>query len=356
MGAAAVALTWLLGLAGVAPGPARAQQASAQDRPAWAPAELRAALPGLAGEGPAAVAPEVAAYFAYYGLDVAGVEHRFGTFPSGPFTLAAHLFTPARPRATVLLLHGYFDHTGTHARAIHHLLGQDFAVAAFDLPGHGLSSGARADIGHFSDYLSAFADFRRLCRALMPPPYHAVAHSTGAAIVSTTLLADPGVALERVVLVAPLVRSAYWRLSLLGTSLLAPFFDQLPRVFRDNSSDPAFTAFTRRDPLQPRHTTVDWIQAVAAWEKSVDRFAPNPKPIVIIQGDEDDIIDWDYNLAFLQGKFPNARIDVIPGARHQLLDESPALRERVLALIDDALGAPASRPTAGRAATESVAP
>ncbi len=335
--AALLLCAWLIGALSALHRPALAEQAETRPWPAWNPAQVREALPPLSASRQTPPSAAVTAYFKYYGLDIAGFDHRFGTFQSGPFTLAAHLFTPARPRGTVLLLHGYLDHSGTHTKAIRHLLEQGFAVAAYDLPGHGLSSGTRADIRDFSDYSTAFVDFLRLCRESMPPPYHVVAHSTGAAIVSSALLANPDIALDQVVLLAPLVRSAFWHLSTVAAAVFDPFIDEIPRVFRNNSSDPTFIDFTRRDPLQPNRTTIDWLQAIAAWNKRVKTYPPSPKAIVIIQGDEDSIIDWDYNLAFLKEKFPNARVEMIATGQHQLLDESPALRRHVLDLIDAAL-------------------
>ncbi len=80
-------------------------------------------------------------YFNAYDLLCDNCEHLFGTFTSGDHTLAGHIFIPAEPRATVLLMHGYFDHTGTLSQTIHHLIARGYQVAAYDMPGHGLSSG-----------------------------------------------------------------------------------------------------------------------------------------------------------------------------------------------------------------------
>ncbi|MDH3414192.1 MAG: alpha/beta hydrolase, partial [Gammaproteobacteria bacterium] len=180
---------------------------------------LRDSLPPLDFENPARASPDAAAYLDYYGLNVPGVKHAFGTFRSGSHVLAAHAFRPAEARATVIVVHGYFDHSGTLSFAIRHLLEQGFAVAAFDLPGHGLSSGPRADIEDFQEYATAFGDLLSLCRAHMPPPCHVVAHSTGAAAVITRLLMRGDDGLGKVVLVAPLIRSAHWDVSTLAARL-----------------------------------------------------------------------------------------------------------------------------------------
>lgn len=276
-------------------------------------------------------------YFAYYGLDTSSGEHYFGKFRSGRHVLAAHAFVPEVPRATVIFMHGFYDHVGTFASTIGHLLELELAVVTYDQPGHGLSSGPRARIKSFTVYMSVFDDFLRLVHEHMPPPYHVLAHSTGAAIVVDRLLTHKGTEFERVVLVAPLVRSAYWGLSKTLSPVVDVFVDDVPRVFRDNTSDERFLEFVRQDPLQSRRTSLAWFDTLVAWNETIDRYPPSPQPIVIIQGDADSVVDWEYNLKFLEGKFPNARVETIGSGRHQLLNEAPALRGRVLQIVDEVL-------------------
>ncbi len=280
------------------------------------------------------------AYRDYYGLPTDGVLHEFGTFRSGGHVIAAQTFAPPTPRGTVALMHGLFDHTGTLAATVHHLLGLGFAVAAYDLPGHGLSSGQPASISDFRVYDEILETFLGLLRTHMPRPYHAVAHSTGAAVLTTRLLSREDPDLERIVLVAPLVRSAHWESSTLAARWLEPYVDEVPRVFRDNTSDEAFMAAVRRDPLQARSASLEWVLALVEWNERVARYPPSPRPILIIQGEEDDVIDWEYNLEFLVARFPSARIKMIQGGQHQLLGEGKALRARTMELVDIALTSP----------------
>ncbi len=278
-----------------------------------------------------------AAYFDFYGLDVAQHQHHFGRFRSGSHELAAHAFLPEAPRATVILMHGYLDHVGILSSTIRHLLDRDYAVAAYDQPGHGLSSGARASIGDFREYARIFEDFLRLCRAHMPSPLHVAAHSTGGGIVVDHLLSRDDDDLEQVVLVAPLVRSAHWQLSKSFSPMVDAFVDEVPRVFRKNTSDEQFLEFVRQDPLQPRRTSLAWFKALVEWNERIERYPPRDRPVLIIQGNADSVVDWEYNLDFLKTKFPNARVEIVDLGRHQLLNEGPALRARVLSLVDQAL-------------------
>ena len=303
-------------------------------------AKLRDSLSPLDFERPTSPSPEVQAYFDYYELHARSHRHYFGTFNSGNYVLAAHFYRPESARGTVVLMHGFLDHVGTLRSTIQHLLKQGYAVAAYDQPGHGLSNGERAAISDFADYASIFDDFLRIVDRHMPPPYQSVAHSTGAAIVADHLLTHEDGELEQVILVAPLVRSAFWHLSIFLTPLADIFTDAVPRVFRDNSSDKLFLESVQQDPLQPRRTSLTWFNALLDWNERIQSYPPNPRPLVIIQGNEDSIVDWDYNLQFLVTKFPNAHVYIIDEAEHQLLNEGPVLRAKALGIIDETLTVP----------------
>ena len=84
-------------------------------------------------------------YVAYYGLNFAehlpNLEHGFGYFEAAGHQLSVHAWRPREPRGTVLVCHGYFDHVGLYRHIIGHVLELGYAVLAYDLPGHGLSSG-----------------------------------------------------------------------------------------------------------------------------------------------------------------------------------------------------------------------
>jgi len=276
-------------------------------------------------------------YFGWYGLDVVPKAHYFGSFRSNGFTLAAHALVPEGAHSTVIVLHGYLDHTGSHGATIRHLLEQGYAVAAYDQPGHGLSSGRRASIEDFADYVAVFDDFEKLCRAHMPQPCHVLAHSTGASIVADRLLQGEPDELGEIVLVAPLVRSAKWAVSKTMASVFAPFIDDFPRIFRHNTSDEAYAEFVKRDPLQPRQAAIDWFEALVEWNKQLSNHEPSNRSITIIQGDEDSTVDWKFNIELLAGLFTEARIEIITDGRHQLLNESVAVRSEVLAIVDEVL-------------------
>jgi lysophospholipase len=83
-------------------------------------------------------------YCQFYRLDFTagypGCEHFAGTVASGPHRLAVHRWQLPDATATLLLVHGYYDHTGLYGKLVEYGLSRGFNVLIFDLPGHGLSS------------------------------------------------------------------------------------------------------------------------------------------------------------------------------------------------------------------------
>ncbi len=277
-------------------------------------------------------------YLKFYGLGFAGegIEHTFGIFDWQGKRLAAHIYKPAEYKAVFFVLHGYFNHCGLLSRLFTHLLSHGFAVAAFDLPGHGISQGAKCEIDDFSQYGSALEQFIEAAGPLVKKPYHFIGHSTGASAAIDILLKGGGGEFERIVLAAPLVHCAAWEKSRLGSKINIPFVKSVPRVFRKNSSDRKFVNFVKnKDPLQSRFVTLNWVRAMHRWNGKLETADICSRKIEIIHGTVDKIVDMEYNIAFLRGKFPNAKVCMIEGANHELFNESDVLRRWAFGIIAD---------------------
>jgi alpha-beta hydrolase superfamily lysophospholipase len=269
-------------------------------------------------------------YLNFYGISFKGIRHYLGTFTSGSYDLAAHVFLPPDAKATVFLLHGYLDHTGILKHLIDLCIRQRYAVAIYDLPGHGLSEGVSCSIEDFSEYVSVFDDFLKICRSQLPRPYYFAGHSTGGAIAIDYLHRVNAKAFDRVIYIAPLVRSAYWKISKAHHYLAKPFIETVPRVFFDNSSDPQFNRFLRDDPLQCKEIPLKWVEALFAWNERVEGLRPISQPALILQGTDDTVVDWQYNIPFLKQKNASITVKWFPDARHHLVNESASIRFEVL--------------------------
>ncbi len=286
-----------------------------------------------------------AAYRRFYGLDFAArhprVQSRLGHFDIPGYRLAAQLWTPERPRASLLLLHGYYDHMGLYRHIVDWALGHDFAVLACDLPGHGLSSGNRASIDDFAEYQATLLGLLAEAASLnLPRPWHLCGQSTGGAIVLDRLLTGAPIdGLGEVILLAPLVRPRAWGWSRLSYRLLRPFVASIPRRFSVNSGDAAFIEFVHRlDPLQPKVLPTAWVGALDRWIPRIEGAPASSWRPLVIQGDADMTVDWAHNLEVLEAKFDRPDLLLLPGARHHLANETEAIRQRYFEFLDQRLG------------------
>ncbi|MFC3607622.1 alpha/beta hydrolase [Stutzerimonas tarimensis] len=291
-----------------------------------------------------AVGPSPAAceYLGFYGLDLssrADVHIRQGKRQVGGYEVVLQLWTADEPRATLLVLHGYYDHMGLYRNVVAWGLARGFAVLGCDLPGHGLSSGAPASINEFAEYQvvlqALMAEAERLG---LPQPWHLLGQSTGGAILLDHLLRQPAAArLGQSILLAPLVRPRAWARSRLSYQLLRHFVDGIPRQFSDNSGDRAFLEFQRRDPLQAATLPTAWVGALDRWIPQVEAAPACHYRPIIIQGEQDMTVDWRYNLPVLQAKFAQPEILRLADARHHLVNEREDIRREYFAFLDERL-------------------
>lgn len=272
--------------------------------------------------------PDAVSYFQYYGIDFKHTAHYFGYFESSGYRLAAHVFMPDNSKGTAFLLHGYLDHSGLMKNIIALLLSMQFSVATYDLPGHGLSSGEHVAIGNFSEYAVVLDDFINLFASRLPTPHHLIGHSTGCAVTYEYLHKNTGIKLDRIIFLAPLVHTNHWLLSKIGYMLAEAVVDKVPRKIKENTSDQNYLEFLARDPLQSQSIPLKWAKAMYAWEDKIQDYPKIDQPLCIVQGEEDTVVDWRYNISFLKDKIGPIRIKLIPGAKHQLINERIDLRSK----------------------------
>ncbi len=277
--------------------------------------------------------PSEISYFRYYGFDFKETRHFWGTFNTGDKKIAAHIFIPADPKGSVFLLHGFFDHTGIMKNLIRHCLDRQYAVAVYDLPGHGFSSGEDLLINDFSEYVFVLEDFLKICRYYLPRPFHLIGHSTGGAIAFEYMNSTDNIVFEKVIFIAPLIHFTSWNITKVGYFFAKPFAKSLPRKFRDNSSDSVFLEKYRNDPLRPARFPLKWLDAIYRWDGRIKGYKPVSKPVFVIQGTDDRVVDWKYNIPFLEKKLSKMKVKWIQNARHQLLNENESVKSEVLEII-----------------------
>ncbi len=282
-------------------------------------------------------------YLDFYALgfqsEFSGLQQGFGNITTQGYRLAAHYWLPQNPKGTLLIMHGYYDHTGLFGNAIRLGLQQQYAVLMFDLPGHGLSSGDKISIDSFDTYGDVLNGVLLACHQQLPQPFCAWGQSTGGAILLNHLwryenTQQSPVTFSKRILFAPLILPRDWHKGRRLYWLIHKFIKRIPRKPSESSHDKHFLAFVDyQDPLQTHYLSVPWVGAMKAWDEQCQTFPALDNHLLIVQGSGDRTVDWQYNLKQLMRLLPNAQIDIIENAGHQLVNEIPEYREIAFAKV-----------------------
>ena len=167
--------------------------------------------------------------------------------------------------------------------------------------------------------------------AQLPKPFYGVGQSTGAAIlmdhVLTAFADKKKPAFRKLLLLAPLVRPVQWAQIRFGWWLIHHFKKTVPRVYRTNSSDESFLRFVKLDdPLQDDDVPMGWVGALRRWVARMHRLPPADFPVLLVQGERDETVEWRYNLGFVRRHFRVEKEQLLPEASHQLANERADLR------------------------------
>ena len=283
--------------------------------------------------------PKMREFCLHYGIDfeqsMPGVQHRVGTVESGDFSLAVHSYQQPGASSNLLLVHGYLDHSGLFGHLIEFGLKRGSNVLIFDLPGHGLSTGAPAVIDDFRDYSRAVGAVLKAAKlpALL---WWAMAQSTGcSALMEYARTATWP--FSATVFLAPLIRPKGWNFVRFTHVLLNRFTEGTPRKFSENSSDKKFLSFVKKDPLQSRKISTRWVGALRRWLADLPMLDLGTGPLLVLQGDADETVAWRWNMKEIPSLFPACQIAYLAGAGHHLANESAAIRGEYLQQIDDYL-------------------
>jgi len=141
-----------------------------------------------------------------------------------------------KAKGTILLTHGQAEHSDCYNRLIDALQNEAWNFIAWDMRGHGKSSGIRGYAKDFDDYVLDFQLFVDLCKSLpevKAKPIVLLSHSMGGLVQNCALLEKKITGVEAQVLSSPLFEVAVevpaWKDS--GASLLNAL---LPKVTLGN--------------------------------------------------------------------------------------------------------------------------
>ncbi|MFB2579309.1 MULTISPECIES: alpha/beta fold hydrolase [unclassified Acinetobacter] len=294
---------------------------------------------------------ELKSYALLYGLNALDAQRWQGKVSIEQFDIHVQVFQPKTDdiRGSVWLLHGYLEHSGIYQPIIAELLQHGFSVIVYDLPGHGLSSGASANIDNFADYQKILLNIKHIVQKhvdILPKPWLGIGQSTGGAIWMDHILAfaaeRKSPIVERVLLLSPLLRpakSAWWH-NPIGLGVVKLIKNDIPRHFRRNNHNPEFLRFVRLyDPLQPRTMGMGWILAMTRWINDMEQRPACRIPVWVAQGALDETVDWRYNIEYIRKKFRLQTVLMLEEGSHQLINERDDIRVALTGLIPAFLNA-----------------
>jgi len=206
----------------------------------------------------------------------------------------------ADPRALVVVIHGFGEHSGRYEHVFKALGGCRYATLAIDLRGFGQSGGHRAYIDVFDDYLDDVEAAIGLARERGPGmPVFLLGHSMGG-LICTCLAQDRGRRLDLAGLAISSPAFGFRIRVPLWKDLLARVASRLtPRFSLPTTLDPAYfthdakmSEAARNDPLMTFQASARWfIESLASQKRALDPSRPVPCPLLVLVAGDDKIVE-----------------------------------------------------------------
>lgn len=202
----------------------------------------------------------------------------------------------ANPKALVLLVHGLGEHTARYAHVGKALTDAGYALASFDLRGHGKSGGARGHASSLDAYMQDIRQFVRLMEKRYPNlPHFMYGHSLGG-LLTLAYSIQYGKHLRGVLVTGPGLRSSLQEqkakvamVRLLG-SVLPTMTVQSGLDAATVSRDTAIVETYKNDPLIHYSTSLGFGKAaLSAVDLCFARAGDFPVPLLMIHGKADKI-------------------------------------------------------------------
>lgn len=259
--------------------------------------------------------------------------------------LFGQAWLPNHAVGTVLLLHGYSEHSGNYAQLVRNFTDAKFAVMAMDMRGHGLSEGPRGHADSPTTYVEDLEFFANsVFQQLLPQrPLYVWGHSLGglvglqvllraklptrptAAVFTSAMLGFPELTGPQKILakLAPLIAKILPTLPVahgISTNVL--------------SHDESYLARRFEDPLISRVATPKWLLsmqvAVNELQKNADQFQKLNQTLFMLAGDEK-VTNLNEARKFAFKAYAGVKHKVIefPGYYHEL-EKEPGVRERIV--------------------------
>ena len=257
------------------------------------------------------------------------MDEKTGYLESRGARLYTRWWTGVEPRAGVVLVHGFAEHSGRYQHVGERLVQAGMSVLAFDYRGHGRANGRRNYIGRYEDYLVDLDAALALARETLGSlPLFVLGHSQGGLIsLSHSQSRQPdlaGLALSCPALGFAVTVPAWkqWlgrAASRLWPSLAIPSGLDAKWLSHDESVVQAYEA----DPLIHEFATARWYtESLEAQQRAFEAVANLRVPTLVMQGADDHIVDPAAVRRFVEtmGAGEQRYIEY-PGLYHEIFNE-----------------------------------
>lgn len=279
---------------------------------------------------------------------MAKIYYSQGTFKGSDGTQRyQQAWHPEMPKARIVIIHGYAEHSGRYADFAADLAAQNFAVHTFDLRGHGHSEGKRGCVHSLSEAAADVEIFLKAVRQQAPnQPLFLLGHSMGGTIATLfALRCEPSCALLRgLILSAPFLKAGLASLLMRPLSLLSRFAPQMPTIHLDNSAISRDVKVVQRyqlDPLVyhnrlPAQTVTALLQATQQIQAQQQRIR---LPLLILHGTADRLATFaGSQLLYKQAQSSDKTLKIYSGLYHEVLNESePQVLEDLMTWLNQRL-------------------
>jgi acylglycerol lipase len=249
------------------------------------------------------------------------------------------------PRITVMLLHGYAEYCARYEHVAKAWNARGIQVIGCDLRGHGRSQGDRGFVERFEDYHRDVDALMEAGHARAPKggPLAIFGHSNGGLIAFTWLLAGNGHDLDGLVVSSPFLGLSLKAspLKLAAGKVMAKI---LPKVGlpsglsgKDVCTDENFQKNYDSDPLIFKNANARWFaEAMSAIDQVQVRAGQLKTPMLLVYAGEDRVASAAESDRFSRNlKNPAATTERLSGYAHELVNEGPQAREKVIARMGD---------------------
>ena len=253
------------------------------------------------------------------------------TTPDGTDLFTRVTAPDATPRATVVLVHGIAEHGGRYDHVAEQFATAGIAVRRTDLRGFGRSSGTRAFVDRFDDYVADLAaDLTEARDAGLPVVLYG--HSMGGLVALRYALSDHPTP-DLVVLTAPAIGADVPAVKRGVAHVLSRI---APRFSLPNDLDGSHLA----DPLaHPRTTTrlgsefMKAMKETTGWVRSGE-VTPS-MPTLVLHGAADPLVPPPVTAPL--GELDGVERILMPGLRHEVHNEGPEAVDIAIRWIEERL-------------------